>query len=466
VRVAVCFSLFCIALLVCAGSYGADDWSARPTWDSADPNVRSTAAFGAKYGRQPSRSAGFKAAGGGAVTMEARRGYGGVFEVAKQYPIARTAVAQMARAAVRATPVGVLGAVMVEALSQDGIGWDAGLGDWAYPSESFYWADWPEYQTPSQDRYRVGSTTACVSLRGHAITAGAVQSAFRSCSASYPNGTCSIRTSYGYYPSGQPKRIQCSGGTQFPVAFDVWCVAPAVLLPDGVTCGDKPPPISGPPIPATDTDMEQAFDDWAAANPSRAPELAEDAAKSVPIPGPPVAWTGPDSVPGESGTSTTTGPEGTTTTTKETVHDLDYGNPGVDDITVTDRETTTTHHPDGSTSTTTSTTTGTSTATGDNGGSPPPPPPDVCKVNPKASGCAELGEMEDTTWETHDVSVDLTITPTTGQCPASIPLDILGTTHQLSWRPVCDFAEGIAPIIRAMGALSAGLWVLSMLRKV
>jgi len=61
--------------------------------------------------------------------------------------------------------------------------------------------------------------------------------------------------------------------------------------------------------------------------------------------------------------------------------------------------------------------------------------------------------------------VALSITATSGSCPAAESLSILGTEQTLSWQPVCDFATGIRPVVIAVGALSAGLWLLAMVRR-
>jgi len=455
-----------VSLCISFGASAANDWADRGTWGSGDPIIRSTGSFSDRHPGAPSRSSGMSAGGGGSAVLTATRGYGGVFEVQKVHPISVANVAKMGRMAARASIGGVLGAAIIEALTQDGIGWDPNLGTWAYPSGEFYYDGYPSGITPSAYGFKVGTESACHYIAPSAtVSLGQIQSNFRSCY--NPSGTCRVATTYGYYPEGQFKRANCTGGTIYPVGrVGPVCTAPQVLLPDG-TCGPMPPMIGGPSIPATDPEIETAIADHATANPQAAPDIAEQAASDgVPILGEPntIGWGGPSSFPGESSTTTTTGPDGVTTTQRDIQHEVGYG-PGNDDITISDRETVTTTHPDASVTTSTTTTGGTSTGTGGGNGSAPPPPPDVCKANPNASGCAPFGEFTDVTWETMDVVVDYAITPVSGQCPAPISLDVLGTVHALSWSPLCDFAEGVSFIVRAMAALSAGLWVLFMFRR-
>lgn len=239
------------------------------------------------------------------------------------------------------------------------------------------------------------------------------------------------------------------------------CTPPLVWT--GSSCADNTPT----PRPATETDIEEAVKDGIGD-----PAVAADAwaaAESYPnttIPDmmpPEPPYSGPATATGDSSTSTSSGPDGTTTTTKRTDYDMDYQVPGV--VGITDRETTTTTTPDGQTTTTTSSTSGTSTANG-GAGVPPAPPQSICSGDAKgSSACAQLDDVQQTELPTDTIDLDLSVTPSSGSCPAPITFDMGGSQQTLSWQPVCDFAQRLATLVRALGALSAGLWLFAMVRR-
>lgn len=443
-------------------AFSADppDWSQRGTWNVGDPRVRSSAAFNDRYPGATSRSSGWAATSEG-VTLKATRGYGGVWATSRTLPLARSAVAAMLAGAARVAGPVALGVTAVGVLYDAGVWYDPDVGSWMYPAGVWY-DGYPDGNAPSTCSYRAGSGCMLINQRAF-IGIGEITSAWKSCNGG--SAECQISVAHGNHPSGQFKRANCPLGTVISVVCDSsGCVSPNVFLPDG-TCG--PPPVGVPHgDPATDPQLQDIFDDHMAGNPSSAPDLAEEGSQHRPIPLPPVMppWEGPESIPGDSSTTTETGPDGVTTVQKETTHVPQYGNPTPEDITVEDRTTETKTKPDGTTTTTTTTTTGTSTS-GDGSTGSNSPIINPCVANPNASGCAPLGTLEDTELGRQDVDVSFSITSVSGSCPSPIALDILGSAQQLSWQPLCDLATGVAPIVRALAALSAGLWLLFMFRK-
>ena len=426
-----------------------NDWSKWGTWSRNDPKVRATAKALNEFYQTPARGASWYASAGGA-TVEAVRGINDVWEVKRNVPVTAAQIGAMARFAVRGVGWVGMGVAAVQMMQDAGL--FPGPDGQPYIDAGGY-AGYPDGVTPSVYRYRMGNGSNCYTLYGAFLSIETVDGKWKSCSGYSGSGNCTISENYGNYPSGQFKRASCPGGAVVTIAqISTSCSSPDVYLPDG-TCGS--PPASGSQ-PASDQAIEDAISDGIGSNPSAAPDVAQDAAENgAPIPGPIPPWTGPSSFPGASSSSTSTGPSGTTTTTRQTQHQVEYGPD--DDITVTDEETITTINPDGSTTTTTETSTGTS--------SPGSVAQDFCKQNPGASACAPLDTIEDAELPAQDIPIDFSISSQSGSCPAPIELDILGTVHSLSWQPLCDFAESLSPLVRALGAFSAGVWLFFMLRR-
>lgn len=231
------------------------------------------------------------------------------------------------------------------------------------------------------------------------------------------------------------------------------------------------PDSSVPIVPATDQQFQDAISAGLGANPTGMGPPVWQAAQGSPstfIPDatPTLGWGGPSSLPGDSSTTTTTGPSGVTTTTRVDGYVFDYGS-HPDGIGVQKTTTTTTTNPDGSTSTSSTTTSGTATSTG-SGGSSNQPPTDVkvCSGDAKgSSACAGLDDLPDTPLTTQPVSVSFSASSTSGSCPVPIVLTMRGKSFSLKWDSICQLATGVAPIVRALGALSAGLWLIAMFRR-
>lgn len=172
---------------------------------------------------------------------------------------------------------------------------------------------------------------------------------------------------------------------------------------------------------------------------------------------------GPSSIPGDSTTTTTSGPAGQTTSTTNTTHNITYNTNTTNNtstVTITNTTTTTTTAPDG-------TTTETTEETAPEGGetTPPEEPKPFCELYPTASACAELGETQDE--ELGEESVDVSWAQqggAGGACPAPIQISVLGTQHAIQWTPICQVASGIRPIVIGLAWLSAALWLFLMAR--
>lgn len=170
---------------------------------------------------------------------------------------------------------------------------------------------------------------------------------------------------------------------------------------------------------------------------------------------------GPSSIPGDTVTTTTSGPAGQTSTTTNTTHNITYNTTNnTSTVTITNTTTTTTTAPDG-------TTTETTTETPPEGGetTPPEEPKPFCELYPTASACAELGETQDEELDEESVNVSWQQEGgAAGACPAPIQISVLGTEHAIQWTPICQVATGIRPIVIGLAWLSAALWLVLMAR--
>lgn len=475
--------------LVVSASAGAADWSQWSTWQSSDPEVRASSAFSAKAGRATARGAAFADAGSGGVTLSAVRNFNGVWEASKSHPITKAQVATMARGVARGLGWAGLAATgaqaIIDALEAGGVTWDADQNDWTvpYPGGEFYYADYEnDFDfTPSNYLYQLGWSGAGYNMEWLPIIPLSLPCEIDAAALGSPWVCAGDMAVMEWFTGGQHwRRVKWHLKKTTDGSYSGWryspylnrtgagCPSGQVAAPGG-GCSDPPVPTTNPPVPATDAEMDQAISDGIDQYPGSAPAVAQQSAEnggSIPVSTNP-PWTGPSSVPGGTSSSTTTGPGGTTTQQTATTHHFSYGDPHPDAVTVTDEETVTTTAPDGQQTTTTTTTTGEQVTGGDAGGTGEGGPTifDLCVMHPDASGCIPVGLVEDLAVETQDVDVDFSVAETSGTCPAPIVLPVMGQTHNLSWEPVCDFAEGTAPIVRAMAALSAGLWVIFMFRR-
>lgn len=165
---------------------------------------------------------------------------------------------------------------------------------------------------------------------------------------------------------------------------------------------------------------------------------------------------GPSSIPGDTVTSTTSGPAGTTITTTNTTHNISYTTNTTNNtstVTITNVSTTTTTAPDGTTTTET-------TETAPEGSTEPPPEEKpFCELYPEASACAKLDVPPVDPNESEDVNV--TLKPTGGfgaeggSCPPPYPFVVQGRSYQISYAQACDFFSAVRPVVIAAAMLSA-----------
>jgi len=212
----------------------------------------------------------------------------------------------------------------------------------------------------------------------------------------------------------------------------------------------------GEPQPVTDQELEDAIYAELVAR-GMGSELARRLIEAGYTPTPDeVTGTGPSSVPGDSITSTTSGPAGTTSTTTNTTHNLNYNTNTTNNtttVTITNTTTTTTTRPDGTT------TTETTESAPEGQIEPPPQEKPFCELYPDASACAKLDVPATDPNESEDVTV--TLTPTGGfgaeggSCPPPFPFVVQGRSYQISYAQACDFFSAVRPVVIAAAMLSA-----------
>ena len=165
---------------------------------------------------------------------------------------------------------------------------------------------------------------------------------------------------------------------------------------------------------------------------------------------------GPASIPGDSVTSTTSGPAGTTSTTTNTTHNISYTTNTTNNtstVTITNVSTTAVTAPDGTT------TTETTESAPEGQTEPPPEEKPFCELYPDASACAKLDVPAGDPNESEDVTV--TLTPTGGfgseggSCPPPFPFVVQGRSYQISYAQACDFFSAVRPVVIAAAMLSA-----------
>lgn len=214
--------------------------------------------------------------------------------------------------------------------------------------------------------------------------------------------------------------------------------------------------VSGEPQPATDSELEDAIYVELVAR-GMGSELARrliEAGYNPPVDG--IEIDGPSSIPGDSVTSTTSGPAGTTSTTTNTTHNISYTTNTTNNtstVTITNTTTTVTTTPDGTTTTET-----TEAAPPGSETEPPPEEKPFCELYPDASACAKLDVPATDPNESEDVTV--TLTPTGGfgaeggSCPPPYPFVVQGRSYQISYSQACDFFSAVRPVVIAAAMLS------------
>ena len=209
-------------------------------------------------------------------------------------------------------------------------------------------------------------------------------------------------------------------------------------------------------VPASDQDIEDAIYVELVAR-GMGSDLARrliESGYNPPVGG--IEIDGPSSIPGDSVTSTTSGPAGTTTTTTNTTHNVTYNTNTTNNtstVTITNTSTTTTTSPDGTT------TTETTESAPEGSTEPPPEEKPFCELYPDASACAKLDVPATDPNQAEDVNV--TLTPTGGfgaeggSCPPPYSFVVQGRSYQISYSQACDFFSAVRPVVIASAMLTA-----------
>lgn len=92
--------------------------------------------------------------------------------------------------------------------------------------------------------------------------------------------------------------------------------------------------------------------------------------------------------------------------------------------------------------------------------------PDLCELHPEASACQKLGEAqgEDPSWTERVIDFAPESVGLASGCPPDWQASIRGWDLRMSYRPACDAAGLIRPLIVAMSSLAALIWILSSIR--
>lgn len=172
---------------------------------------------------------------------------------------------------------------------------------------------------------------------------------------------------------------------------------------------------------------------------------------------------GPSTLAGPTGTTTSYTPDGTRIDrTSTTTNNVTYNNNNVT-INTTTAITNVYTYPNGTTSTTTQTVPGTGDGTTSPGDPNPTPTEDLCAKNPDALACAKFGEVQDAQLPTKDMSVSFSPLPFTSNAtcpnPATFQLVNLGEasgSYALSFTPLCDAATTyVRPLVLLISAALA-----------
>jgi len=359
----------------------------------------------------------------------------------------------------RAGPV-AFGAALLAALDALDVAWD---GD-----------EWVRNEVAPTVGYKNSTNTGYAGCSASVLISGSKDAPARHwCESRY---SCAGQTYHSHvFTSAYGFQCRRRGTDGSPVNNGTSSVVVHVTCPSGYVFNDalqtcvEGPPVQQVPLPPGD--WEQAVDEAAQTSDAAARDAATavgddpdvDVIPDIAHTPPPIS--GPPSVSGDSSSSTSSGPSGTSTTTTTSTWDFDYSEPGT--VAVDETVTTTTTNPDGSTSTKTDTKTGTGT------GSNPPqvdpntgaPPQSICSGDAKgSSACAQLDDVQQTELPTDDLSASLHVTPTSGSCPPPISITVMGHSLEFSWARTCEAGDAVNPLVRALAALSAGIWLIFMTR--
>ena len=93
----------------------------------------------------------------------------------------------------------------------------------------------------------------------------------------------------------------------------------------------------------------------------------------------------------------------------------------------------------------------------------------LCEKHPDIVACQKLGELQPETLQTKTVTLTIERSdgfgPSTGTCPAPKTATIMGKQVAFQWDLLCDFANGIRPLLIGFAYLSAALAFMGLTRR-
>lgn len=93
----------------------------------------------------------------------------------------------------------------------------------------------------------------------------------------------------------------------------------------------------------------------------------------------------------------------------------------------------------------------------------------LCEKHPDIVACQKLGELQPETLQTKTVTLTIEKSdgfgPSTGTCPAPKTATIMGKQVAFQWDLLCDFANGIRPLLIGFAYLSAALAFMGLTRR-
>lgn len=219
---------------------------------------------------------------------------------------------------------------------------------------------------------------------------------------------------------------------------------------------------SAPGQPATDAEIEQAIleklsdatkilqqANLIAQSLGRLQDLL-DAADPV------TSTDGPSTAPKVTETTSETGPEGTTITTTEITPHIQYSTT-TNIINIRTTTITNIKYPDGREETKTKE---------EESDKPKKDDEDFCKKNPTSILCRELGDLEAPDLPEEELDLEWNKERSaTGSCPSPITVTYFGRPIIINWDLVCQFAQGIRPMVLLVSVLGAGIWIFSVFRR-
>lgn len=233
-------------------------------------------------------------------------------------------------------------------------------------------------------------------------------------------------------------------------------------------CGYNPvkyfyPVETGKPVPATDLQVQEAISEGIGTDGAKAADIASrlielGAHEELGQEASPLQVTGPETLGAPSvSTQTSIDAQGqpTVQTTTSTMQVTYAG----DTAYLSTRTDTQTCVGEGSCSTTTQIEAGEAPA------SWPEEQRAFCEQNPGALACATAAVPTPEPLLEKKVELKLeSELSDAGSCPRPVAISILGSSHTLSWQPVCDFASGMRPVVLIVAWLSAVLFLFFRLR--